>query len=33
MFFYQPKFSALVLKEEKSSEYVIAWKLKELFKI
>ena len=32
MFFYQPTFIALVSKDEKSSEYVIAWKLKELFK-
>ena len=31
MFVYHPKFSTLVLKEGKSSEYVIIWKSKGSF--
>ena len=32
MFVYQAAFSTLTLKEDKGSEYVIAWKSKGLFK-
>ena len=32
MFDYQPTLSTLVLKEDKGSEYVIAWKSKWVFK-
>ena len=32
MFVYQPTFSTLAFKEDKGSEYVIAWKSKGLFK-
>ena len=33
MFVYQPKFSSLVLKEDKGIEHIIACKPKVLFKI
>ena len=31
MFAYQPKFNMLELKEDKSTEYVIGWKSKEVY--
>ena len=32
MLVYQPTFNMLELKENKGTEYITAWKLKELFK-